>query len=296
MLDGILASTREEVEQRKRERPLTQIVEAIESATEDRPTVGGSSRGSATRDSATRGSATRGSSPRDSSPRRLRDALSKPGLGVIAEIKRRSPSAGTLRSDLDVAALAAAYEAGGASALSVLTEGPNFAGSLQDLETARGACGLPILRKDFVVDPYQLHEALEAGADAVLLIVAALTPDELAELHETARSLGLDTLVEVHDEAELETALSVGADLVGVNNRDLRDFSVDVQRTFALLKRMPAGVRVVSESGIKSPEQMRELEQAGVAAALIGEALVRAEDPGAALEALLGNLRTPTVS
>lgn len=259
ILDGILASTREEVRRRKQARPLPQMGEVIENAAPRR------------------------------APRRLREALGRPGIGVIAEVKRRSPSAGTLRSDLDVAALAAAYEAGGASAISVLTEGPNFAGSLEDLEVARGACELPILRKDFVVDPYQLHEALAAGADAVLLIVAALAPDELAQLRETASALGLEVLVEVHDEAELETALSVGADLIGVNNRDLRDFSVDVQRTFALLERMPAGAIVVSESGIGAPEQLRELERAGVAAVLIGESLVRAEDPGAALQTLLSH-------
>lgn len=257
MLDGILASTREEVERRKRARPLAQEGEVIESA-----------------------------SPRRA-PRRLRDALSGGGIGVIAEIKRRSPSAGVLRGDLDVASLAAAYEAAGASALSVLTEEPNFAGSLEDLETARGACELPILRKDFVVDPYQLHEAVAAGADAVLLIVAALSREELSGLRETANALGLDTLIEVHDEEELMSALAVGADMIGVNNRDLRDFSVDVGRTFKLLELMPAGVTVVSESGIGGAEQLRELERAGVAAALIGESLVRAEDPGAALEALL---------
>ncbi|MHB1469514.1 MAG: indole-3-glycerol phosphate synthase TrpC, partial [Solirubrobacteraceae bacterium] len=219
--------------------------------------------------------------------RALREALNAPGMSVIAEVKRRSPSAGTLRAEIDVPALARAYEAGGAAALSVLTDGPHFDGSLEDLEAARAACALPILRKDFVIDPYQLHEAAAAGADAVLLIVAALSEAELSRLRQTATALGLDTLVEVHDERELEAALSAGADVVGVNNRDLRDFSVDVGRTFALLPRIPAGVTVVSESGIGAPEQLRELAAAGVSAVLIGESLVRAKDPGAALAALL---------
>jgi indole-3-glycerol phosphate synthase len=217
---------------------------------------------------------------------RLRDALSRSGIGVIAEIKRRSPSAGELRAGVDVAAIAVAYEQGGASALSVLTEGPHFGGSLEDLRTARAVCSLPILRKDFIVDEFQLHEALAAGADAVLLIVAALTPAQLASLHAQAGAIGLDALVEVHDERELETALAAGAQIVGVNNRDLRDFTIDVERTFALLAHMPAETVVVSESGIGSPEQLRRLQAAGVSAVLVGESLMRAQDPAAALGAL----------
>ncbi len=145
----------------------------------------------------------------------------------------------------------------------MLTEGPNFDGALEDLAVAGAACDLPLLRKDFIVDAYQLHEARGAGADAVLLIVAALAPGELAELHATAGSLGLDVLVEVHDRAELETALEAGAEIVGVNNRDLRDFSVDVQRTEALMEHMPAGIIVVSESGIARAEQLERLQAAG---------------------------------
>jgi indole-3-glycerol phosphate synthase len=221
-------------------------------------------------------------------PRRgFRAALSRPGIGVIAEFKRRSPSAGRLREDADVASIAAAYECGGASAMSVLTEGPNFDGSLEDLRTAKAACGLPILRKDFIVDPYQLYEAHAAGADAVLLIVAALDRSQLASLHETASELGLDVLVEVHDSDELATAASIGASLIGVNNRDLRDFTVDIARTSRLLEEMPPGATVVSESGIAAPEQLRTLEQQGVAAVLVGEALMRAPDPQSALAALL---------
>lgn len=220
---------------------------------------------------------------------RLRDALAQPGIGVIAEIKRRSPSAGELRAEVDVAAIAAAYEQGGASALSVLTEGPHFGGCLEDLRTARAACSLPILRKDFIVDEFQLHEALAAGADAVLLIVAALSPAQLATLHAQASAIGLDVLVEVHDEPELETALAAGAQLVGVNNRDLRDFTVDVRRTFALLAHMPPETIVVSESGIGSAEQLQSLQAAGVSAVLVGESLMRATDPAAALAALRGH-------
>jgi indole-3-glycerol phosphate synthase len=218
---------------------------------------------------------------------RFHDALARPGIGVIAEFKRRSPSAGPLREEADVGTIVRAYERGGASAVSVLTEGPNFEGSLEDLRSARAACELPILRKDFIVDPYQLHEARAAGADAVLLIVAALDQDELAMLHEHAGRLGLDVLVEVHDGAELARALAIGARLIGVNNRDLRDFSVDVERTSRLMSEVPAGVTVASESGIVDAAQLRRLEREGVAAALVGELLMRALDPQRALDALL---------
>jgi indole-3-glycerol phosphate synthase len=220
--------------------------------------------------------------------RSLREALNRPGIGVIAEFKRRSPSAGTLREGADITEIARAYERGGADALSVLTEGPGFGGSLEDLGAARAACGLALLRKDFIVDPYQLYEALLAGADAVLLIVGALSPARLRELRELARGLGLDALVEVHDGSELEVALQAGADLVGINNRDLRDFSVDVERTFALLDAIPAGVTVVSESGIGDPAQLARLQAAGVDAVLVGESLMRAPAPEEALRALRG--------
>ena len=259
ILAEILESTRREVEQRKRAVPVEELIA--------RAAAGGTST-------------------------RLRDALSRPGMRVIAEIKRRSPSAGALREGLDVAEVAAAYERSGASALSVLTEGPHFGGSLDDLRAAREACELPILRKDFIVDPYQLHEAVAAGADAVLLIVAALTEAELSDLRERAMMLGLDTLVEVHDSDELEIAISAGASLIGVNNRDLRDFSVDVSRTFALIGKMPKDAIVVSESGISSAGQIQELAQAGVDAVLIGESLMRSGDPGIALEALIGTERS----
>jgi indole-3-glycerol phosphate synthase len=187
-----------------------------------------------------------------------------------------------------VGEIVSAYQRGGASALSVLTEGLHFEGSLEDLRAARAACDLPVLRKDFIVDPYQLHEARAVGADAVLLIVAALSDGELVALHGQARELELDVLVEVHDREELRSALSAGADIVGINNRDLRDFSVDVERTFRLMGELPEGVVTVSESGIATAEQLRRLEDVGVQAVLVGGALMRAPDPEVALRALRG--------
>jgi len=217
----------------------------------------------------------------------FRDALAAPGLSIIAEHKRRSPSAGPIRPGSNVAEIARAYTAGGAAAISVLTEERGFDGSLEDVRDAHAACALPLLRKDFIVDPYQLDEALAAGASAVLLIVAALERPDLIALHDQAGRLGLDVLIEVHDHAELETALAAGASIVGVNNRDLRDFSVDIGRTFELLDAIPADVVVVAESGISSREHLARLREAGVGAALIGERLMRAEDPAAALAELL---------
>ncbi|HTY95690.1 MAG TPA: indole-3-glycerol phosphate synthase TrpC [Solirubrobacteraceae bacterium] len=218
---------------------------------------------------------------------RFEAALRAPGLGVIAEFKRRSPSAGTLREGAELHEMLAAYERGGAVAFSVLTDEPHFDGRLQDLREARGEHGLPVLRKDFIVDPYQLQEARSAGADAVLLIVAALSQEQLVDLRGQARELSLDVLVEVHDAAELERALAAGATLIGINNRDLRDFSVDVDRTRRLLDQVPDGVAVVSESGIGTAEQLLDLERAGVSAVLIGESLMRAPDPAAKLRSLL---------
>jgi len=220
--------------------------------------------------------------------RPFRDALAAPGIGVIAEFKRRSPSAGVLNEAPALERILAAYERGGAVAASILTEEPNFGGSLADLGAARAACGLPLLRKDFIVDPFQIGEAVRAGADAVLLIVAALGDSELASLHGAAAQAGLDVLVEVHDRAELERALGLGAEIIGVNNRDLRDFTVDIERTGRLMADVPAEVIIVSESGISSPAQLRALAAQGVQAVLVGEALMRAADPAAALEALRG--------
>jgi len=264
VLERILASTREEVARRKRETPVERLV-------------------------VRRGDG--GQFAQVATPSRegcFRDALTGPGVAVIAEFKRRSPSAGRLRERPEVREFVSAYVRGGAAAVSILTEGPHFEGSLEDLRVARAACALPVLRKDFVVDPYQLHEARAAGADAVLLIVAALEQPTLLALHDTACELGLDVLVEVHDRGELHRALDVGAELVGINNRDLRDFTVDVERTFALLEDIPDGVAVVSESGIAGPEQLQRLQQRGVQAVLVGETLMRAPDPEAALRALKG--------
>jgi indole-3-glycerol phosphate synthase len=255
VLSRILAETRAEVERRKRALPLGSIALADDARS-------------------------------DLGRRPFRDALLAPGIGVIAEFKRRSPSAGTLREDPDLAEIVAAYRRGGAVALSILTEGPNFDGSLQDLRAARAVCGLPLLRKDFILDRYQLHEARAAGADAVLLIVAALERSELASLQDEARALGLDALVEVHDREELDCALAAGAEIVGINNRDLRDFSVDLERTERLMKDVPADVVVVSESGISGAQQLGRLHERGVHAVLIGESLMRSADPASSLRDL----------
>jgi indole-3-glycerol phosphate synthase len=219
--------------------------------------------------------------------RSLCAALTTPEIAVIAEFKRRSPSAGVLREGAELGEMIEAYGRGGAAALSVLTEGPGFGGSLDDLRTVREQSELPILRKDFIVDEYQLLEACAAGADAVLLIVAALDAEQLEHLHGVALELGLEVLVEVHDRSELERALAVQARAIGVNNRDLRDFSVDVARTAELRGAIPQGVVVVSESGISQPEQLRALQAEGVDAVLVGELLMRAADPARALRELL---------
>jgi indole-3-glycerol phosphate synthase len=207
------------------------------------------------------------------------EALVRPGLSLIAEFKRRSPSAGKLDRAAGVAETVRSYERGGAAALSILTEERQFGGSLHDLRATREASDLPILQKDFVIDRYQLYEAAANGADAVLLIVAALDDDALAALYAEARGLDLDCLVEVHNEGDLERALAIDADVIGINNRDLEDLSVDIETTVELLTDVPAGKAVVSESGYGRREQLDELERIGVDAVLIGEALMRAEDP-----------------
>lgn len=206
---------------------------------------------------------------------------------VIAEFKRASPSKGRIREGADPASIAKSYAAAGAAALSVLTDGPYFGGSIEDLQAARAATTLPALRKDFVVDPLQIVEARAIGADAVLLIAAALDDAALAELMAAAREQGLDALVEVHTRAELERALAQDARLIGVNNRDLASFRTDVAVTRDLLPHA-RGATLVSESGLDAPEVLRELEALGAAAFLIGEALMRAPDPGAELARLRG--------
>ena len=221
-------------------------------------------------------------------PRLFADALAGPDLSVIAEIKRRSPSKGDLAPDLDPAALAKAYEAAGASALSVLTDSEFFGGSADDLAAARAAVGIPVLRKDFTVDERDICDARIMGADAVLLIVAALSDDELKRFHALAAELGMAALVEVHDEAEVARAVIVHADLMGVNQRDLRTFEVDGTRAAKLARTIPSGVVKVAESGIDNSDDLVRLRDAGYAAALVGEHLVTAPDPGEALRRLRG--------
>ncbi len=216
--------------------------------------------------------------------RALRDG---PRPRVIAEFKRASPSKGEIRPGAKPAGIARAYAAAGAAALSVLTDRDFFRGALEDLRAARDAVSLPVLRKDFTIDPLQLLEARAAGADAVLLIVAALDDARLRDLLAAARGLELDVLVEVHDEAEMERALASGADLVGINNRDLRSFATDVAVTRRLAP-LAGGVTLVSESGLDSAAVLRDLDALGVGAFLVGEALMRAAEPGEALRELRG--------
>jgi indole-3-glycerol phosphate synthase len=208
------------------------------------------------------------------------------GFAVIAEVKRRSPSKGAIDADLDPAALAADYAGGGAACISVLTDVDHFGGSPSDLAAARAAVNVPVLRKDFTVALADVCDARIMGADAILLIVAALDDDELADFHSLAVELGLDVLVEVHDEAELERALRVDAALIGVNQRDLVTFAVDTARAVRMAPQMPAGVVRVAESGISGPNDARPLVAAGYHAVLVGESLVRSDDPAAAVAAL----------
>jgi len=255
VLERIVEDTRDEVTRRRESVPLARLEAAIAERPEARP---------------------------------FSEALLRPGISLIAEHKRRSPSAGAIREGSSVEDIVLAYERGGAAALSILTEPFHFGGSLDDLRAARAVTDLPVLRKDFIVDRYQLYEAAAAGADAILLIVAALDPERLYELLREARALDLDALVEVHGERELEVALDVEADIVGINNRDLTDFSVDIERTYELLSDVPAGKTVVSESGFSTRDQLDDLERVGVDAVLIGETLMRAGDVEDAARRLTG--------
>jgi indole-3-glycerol phosphate synthase len=259
-LDELVHATRDAVRRRRQERSLSDLAAQVETGREGRP---------------------------------FAEALSRPGTSVIAEHKRRSPSAGTIRDGASCAEIVTAYERGGAAAVSILTEEEHFGGSLADLRDARAATELPMLRKDFTIDPYQLYEAKVAGADAVLLVVGALEQEDLASLYAQSRELDLDALVEIHDDEELERALELDCDVIGINNRNLEDFSVDIQRTFDLLADVPAGKVVVSESGIHHRGQIEELEQVGVDAVLVGEAIMRAPDPESALRELT-NSEEPT--
>jgi indole-3-glycerol phosphate synthase len=253
-LEHLLDGTRERLDRARRERPFDQL-EELAAAAEPRP---------------------------------FSEALARPGTSLVAEYKRRSPSAGPIREGAEVTEVTAAYERGGAAAVSILTDEDHFGGSLSDVEDARQAIGIPILRKDFTIDRYQLYESKAAGADAVLLVARTLEPAELDALHAEARALDLDALVEVHTDPELERALELDVDVIGINNRDLDDFSVDLQRTFELLPDVPAGKIVVSESGIRSRADVEKLEGIGIDAILVGEALMRAPDPEAAVRELAG--------
>jgi indole-3-glycerol phosphate synthase len=220
---------------------------------------------------------------RDQSPPRPFEAAlrDRARVSLIAEVKRRSPGAGAIDPGLDPVELATRYQAGGASAISVLTDGPHFGGHLRDLESVRAAVTLPCLRKDFTLDPLQLHEARAHGADAILLIVRILDDRELRELREEAESLGMGVLVEAHDGKEVDRALASGARILGINNRDLATFRTSLETTFQLLERVPDEVILVSESGIRTGEEVARLGEAGVDAILVGETLVRSGDPEA---------------
>ena len=273
ILDEIVAYKRGFVEGAQAARPLEEVAEAAEAAPP--------ARGFA---AAIRG--TRGSNS-------LREPQST--LRVIAEIKRASPSKGVIREDFRPAELAASYQRGGAKALSVLTDEKYFQGSLAALEAARGASTLPILRKEFMIDPYQVFEARAAGADCILLIAGMIPWDELRELRRAAAELAMDVLVEIHSEEEIGPALELRPDLIGINNRDLRDaaLATDISRTEQLIGRIPAGVTLVSESGIRSREDVERLARIGVDGILVGEHLMREPDPGAAIQATLGIGRAP---
>ncbi len=256
LLDTIVCATRKIVETRRRLEPLTEL--------ETRAAA-----------RAPRGSA-------------FRDALQRPDrINVIAECKRRSPSRGVLRKNYDPVALATGYERAGAAAISVLTEPTFFDGSLDHLAAVRAAVSVPILRKDFTIDEYQLLEASAAGADAVLLIAAALDDESLVTLQVRARAMGLAAVVEVHDTHELHRALDAGAGIVGVNNRNLRTLEVDTRASEAIAERLPDGVIAVSESGLKTPADLDRLRTLGYDAFLIGEWLMMAADPGAALQEIV---------
>lgn len=253
ILDRISESKRAEVEARKTSLPLAQLRREAELA--------GSTRG-------------------------FTEALNARDFGVIAELKRKSPAKGLLKPELDPVVTAQTYEAGGAACMSVLTDGPFFDGSDEDLQRARAACSLPILRKDFVIDPYQVWEARALGADCVLLIVRMLDDVLFRDMHTLAAELGLAALVEVHDEAELERAIAANAALIGVNNRDLDTLIVDIGTTERLAPLVPPAATFVAESGVSSRAAAERMHRAGARAILVGEALVLADNPAALLHEL----------
>jgi len=219
----------------------------------------------------------------------LRAKISAGAAAVIAEIKKASPSKGVLREQFDPEAIARSYARGGAACLSVLTDRQFFQGSADYLVAARAASGLPVLRKDFIIDPYQVAEARAMGADCILLIVAALAPAQLLELESAARDFAMAVLVEVHDRAELDAALALATPLIGINNRDLRTFETRLEATLGLLEAIPGERLVVTESGIREPQDVQRMRAAGVHAFLVGEAFMRAQDPGNALQGLFAS-------
>ena len=262
ILKRIVARKADEVAVARRERPLAALADAVAAA--------GPTRGFAAA---------------------LAAHIDGGAAGVIAEIKRASPSKGLLRSDFRPADIAVSYAAGGAACLSVLTDRDFFQGDPQHLRDARGACGLPVIRKDFVIDPYQIHEARAMGADCILLIAACLDDAALAELTDIAHALGMDVLLEVHDAAELDRALAVPTRLIGINNRDLRSFRVSLSTTLDLLAQVPADRLLVTESGIHSRDDVALMRRHGVHAFLVGESFMRAADPGAKLAELFAQRR-----
>jgi indole-3-glycerol phosphate synthase len=221
-------------------------------------------------------------------PRDFVAALRARQPAVIAEIKKASPSRGVLRADFDPPAIAQSYERAGAACLSILTDQQFFQGAIAHLAAARGACALPVLRKDFVIDPYQVFESRAHGADCILLIAACLTREAMLELERVAQRLAMAVLVEVHDAGELETALALATPLIGINNRNLKTFDTRLETTLELLARVPRDRLVVTESGIVAPADVARLRAAGVNAFLVGEAFMRSPDPGAALIRLFG--------
>jgi indole-3-glycerol phosphate synthase len=223
----------------------------------------------------------------DSSSHRLREALSRDGVNIIAEFKRRSPSKGVIRGEADLSQIVRSYQAGGAIALSVLTEEDYFAGSLDDLRAAKRCVDLPVLRKDFVFDEYQIYESAAAGADALLLIVAALDDEKLDALRRLAEDeLGMDALIEVHTQQEMKRAIACGANLIGVNNRNLHTFEVSLETSLSLAAEAPKDALLVSESGLHSSTDLSRLRAAGYDGFLIGESLMRSPDPVATLRGL----------
>jgi indole-3-glycerol phosphate synthase len=254
ILDRILAAKRIEVEESRRRLPLAELERLAAAAPAPR-----------------------------GFERALRRRIAAGQPAVIAEIKRASPSRGVMRADFDPASIAASYEAHGAACLSVLTDREFFGGSREDLVAARGACALPVLRKDFMVEPYQVVESRAWGADCILLIMDAVPDARLRELESVAQGLGMDVLVESHDGDQLQRALALETALIGINNRDLRTFQTHLETTLGLVSKVPAGRLVISESGISEPEDVARLHESGVSTYLVGSAFMAAPDPGTEL-------------